>query len=188
MTSSSKAARARAARSGLLCVLRTGPHCGPTNRRSKTMEYKKLGAAGVKVSELCLAAMTFGEADDKSCKHKVGSDEETSFALLNRALELGVNFVDTADVYGHDGLSERVIGAWFKRDQRRNELVLATSSASAWAKVQPQRRGALSHHALRRAQLEAPAHRSHRSVSNSHARSGHADEPRASTSAARTGS
>ena len=90
------------------------------------MKYKKLGAAGVKVSELCLGAMTFGEADDKSFMHKVGSDEKTSFNVLNRALELGVNFVDTADVYGQDGLSERIIGAWLERDQRRNEIVLAT--------------------------------------------------------------
>jgi aryl-alcohol dehydrogenase-like predicted oxidoreductase len=70
--------------------------------------------------------MTFGEADDKSFMHKVGSDEKTSFNVLNRALELGVNFVDTADIYGQDGLSERVIGAWLERDQRRNEVVLAT--------------------------------------------------------------
>jgi aryl-alcohol dehydrogenase-like predicted oxidoreductase len=90
------------------------------------MKYKKLGAAGVKVSELCLGAMTFGEANDKSFMHQVGSDEKTSFSVLNRALELGINFVDTADVYGQDGLSERIIGAWFERDQRRNEVVLAT--------------------------------------------------------------
>ena len=90
------------------------------------MKYKKLGASGVKVSELCLGAMTFGEADDKSFMHKVGADEKTSLEILNRALDLGVNFVDTADVYGQDGLSERIIGAWFERDQRRNEVVLAT--------------------------------------------------------------
>jgi len=90
------------------------------------MKYKKLGAAGVKVSELCLGAMTFGEADEKSFMHKVGADEKTSFSILNRALELGVNFVDTADVYGQEGLSERIIGAWIERDQRRNEIVLAT--------------------------------------------------------------
>jgi aryl-alcohol dehydrogenase-like predicted oxidoreductase len=90
------------------------------------MKYKKLGKAGVKVSELCLGAMTFGEADDKSFMHQVGSDEKTSFGVLNRALELGINFVDTADVYGQDGLSERIIGAWLERDQRRNEIVLAT--------------------------------------------------------------
>ncbi|MEO7038193.1 MAG: aldo/keto reductase [Polyangiaceae bacterium] len=90
------------------------------------MKYRKLGSAGVKVSELCLGAMTFGEADDKSFMHKVGSDERTSFDVLNRALELGINFIDTADVYGQEGLSERIIGAWFERDQRRNEVVLAT--------------------------------------------------------------
>ncbi len=90
------------------------------------MRYRKLGTAGVKVSELCLGGMTFGEADEKSFMHGIGSDENTSFAVLNRALELGVNFVDTADVYGQDGLSERVIGAWFERDKRRDEVVLAT--------------------------------------------------------------
>ena len=90
------------------------------------MKYNKLGKAGVKVSELCLGAMTFGEADDKSFMHKVGSDEKTSFNVMNRALELGINFIDTADVYGQDGLSERIIGAWFERDLRRNDVVLAT--------------------------------------------------------------
>jgi len=90
------------------------------------MKYKRLGAAGVKVSELCLGGMTFGEADEKSFMHKIGSDEATSNAVLNRSLELGINFIDTADVYGQDGLSERVIGAWFERDKRRDEVVLAT--------------------------------------------------------------
>ncbi len=90
------------------------------------MKYKRLGSAGVKVSELCLGGMTFGEADEKSFMHKIGSDEQTSFKVMNRALELGVNFIDTADVYGQDGLSERVIGKWFERDQRRSEVVLAT--------------------------------------------------------------
>ena len=90
------------------------------------MKYKRLGASGVKVSELCLGGMTFGEADEKSFMHKIGSDETTSHAVLNRALELGINFIDTADVYGQDGLSERVIGAWFAREKRRDEVVLAT--------------------------------------------------------------
>lgn len=90
------------------------------------MKYRRLGSAGVKVSELCLGAMTFGEADEKSFMHGIGSDEATSHAVLNRALELGVNFVDTADVYGQEGLSERVIGRWFERDGRRDEVVLAT--------------------------------------------------------------
>jgi aryl-alcohol dehydrogenase-like predicted oxidoreductase len=112
------------------------------------MKYKKLGAAGVKVSELCLGAMTFGEADDKSFMHQVGSDEKTSLGVLNRALELGVNFVDTADVYGQDGLSERVIGAWFERDQRRNEVVLATKFRFSMGEG-PNRSGASRYRILR---------------------------------------
>jgi len=90
------------------------------------MEYRNLGAAGVRVSTLCLGAMTFGEADEKSFMHQVGCDEATSHAILDRALELGINFVDTADVYGQDGLSERVLGNWFARSGRRDQVVLAT--------------------------------------------------------------
>jgi aryl-alcohol dehydrogenase-like predicted oxidoreductase len=90
------------------------------------MQYRNLGASGVKVSSLCLGAMTFGEADEKSFMHKVGSDEQTSHAVLDRALALGINFVDTADVYGQDGLSERVIGNWFAARGTRDKVVLAT--------------------------------------------------------------
>lgn len=92
----------------------------------RDMKYRKLGATGVKVSELCLGAMTFGEADENSFMHQVGMDEKSSHAVLNRALELGINFIDTADVYGQDGLSERIIGSWFEQDGRRDEVVLAT--------------------------------------------------------------
>ena len=90
------------------------------------MEYRNLGAAGVRVSTLCLGAMTFGEADEKSFMHQVGCDEETAHAILDRALDLGINFIDTADVYGQDGLSERVIGSWFASRGRRDQVVLAT--------------------------------------------------------------
>jgi len=90
------------------------------------MKYRQLGQSGLRVSELCLGAMTFGEADATSFMHGIGADQETSFAIMNRALDGGCNFFDTADVYGQDGLSERVIGAWFERDRRRDEVVLAT--------------------------------------------------------------
>jgi aryl-alcohol dehydrogenase-like predicted oxidoreductase len=90
------------------------------------MEYRNLGAAGVRVSALCLGAMTFGEADEKSFMHKAGADESTSHAILDRALERGVTFVDTADVYGQDGLSERVIGSWLAKSGARDRIVLAT--------------------------------------------------------------
>jgi aryl-alcohol dehydrogenase-like predicted oxidoreductase len=75
---------------------------------------------------LCLGAMTFGEADDKSFMHKVGCDEKTSFAIMSRALERGVGFIDTADVYGQDGLSERIVGAWMAETKSRDRVVLAT--------------------------------------------------------------
>jgi aryl-alcohol dehydrogenase-like predicted oxidoreductase len=90
------------------------------------MQYRNLGGAGVKVSSLCLGAMTFGEADEKSFMHKVGSDEATTFAVLDRALAGGVNFIDTADVYGQDGLSERVLGGWLAARGSRDKVVLAT--------------------------------------------------------------
>jgi len=90
------------------------------------MKYKNLGSSGVRVSSLCLGAMTFGEADEKSFMHKVGSDEQTAHAVLDRAVAAGINFVDTADVYGQDGLSERVIGSWLEQKKARDKLVLAT--------------------------------------------------------------
>ena len=100
------------------------------------MKYRNLGAAGVKVSSLCLGAMTFGEADEKSFMHKVGSDEATAHAVLDRAIEQGINFVDTADVYGQDGLSERVLGAWLKqRAARATRSCSRPSSASRWARA-----------------------------------------------------
>src|SRR4051812_34954607 len=90
------------------------------------MKYRNLGSSGVKVSNLCLGAMTFGEADDKSFMHKAGSDERTAHAVLDRAVAGGINFVDTADVYGQDGLSERVLGNWFAARGTRDQMVLAT--------------------------------------------------------------
>jgi aryl-alcohol dehydrogenase-like predicted oxidoreductase len=70
--------------------------------------------------------MTFGEADEKSFMHKAGCDEATSFSIMSKALELGINFIDTADVYGQDGLSERVVGAWLRNTSSRDRVVLAT--------------------------------------------------------------
>jgi aryl-alcohol dehydrogenase-like predicted oxidoreductase len=90
------------------------------------MEYRSLGNSGLKVPVLCLGAMTFGEADDKSFMHKIGCDDKTAFAIMSRALERGVNFIDTADVYGQDGLSERVVGAWLAETKSRDRVVLAT--------------------------------------------------------------
>jgi len=90
------------------------------------MRYRQLGTTGTQVSVLCLGAMTFGEADEKSMMHKVGSSEDESFAVLDRALEAGINFVDTADVYGQDGLSERVLGKWLSSRKAREKMVVAS--------------------------------------------------------------
>ncbi len=82
--------------------------------------HKRLGRNGVLVSNLCLGTMNFG----------VHTDEKESFAILDRALDLGINFVDTADVYGatiERGLTERIIGRWLAQGGgRRESIVLAT--------------------------------------------------------------
>ena len=90
------------------------------------MEYRALGKSGLTVSALCFGGMTFGEADASASMHKVSADEATSHRMLDRALDLGINFIDTADVYGQDGLSERVIGSWLEKSGRRDDIVLAT--------------------------------------------------------------
>ena len=90
------------------------------------MEYRNLGTSGLKVPVLCLGAMTFGETDDKSFMHKVGCDEKTSYAIMSRALERGAGFIDTADVYGPDGSSERIVGKWMEETKNRDRVVLAT--------------------------------------------------------------
>ncbi len=90
------------------------------------MEYRRLGRSGVKVSTLCLGTMTFGETPEGSMMHGAGCDEATSFAIMDAALDAGINFFDCANVYGPDGLSERVVGNWFEAAARRDEVVMAT--------------------------------------------------------------
>lgn len=90
------------------------------------MHYRNLGSTGLKVPSLCLGTMTFGVADEKSFMHKVGCDEATSFAIMSASLERGVSFFDTADVYGQDGLTERVVGDWFAKEKKRDQVILAT--------------------------------------------------------------
>ncbi|MBN1269059.1 MAG: aldo/keto reductase [Kiritimatiellae bacterium] len=83
------------------------------------MDNTHLGRSGLKVSRLCLGTMNFG--------WKTG--EEDSFAIMDKALELGLNFFDTADVYGWqrgEGLTEQILGCWFAQGGRRDRVVLAT--------------------------------------------------------------
>ena len=90
------------------------------------MHYRNLGRSGLQVSTICLGAMTFGEPDANSFMHGIAAPEETAFAMMDRAAEAGVNFLDTADVYGNDGLSERVVGRWMAARGSRDRTVLAT--------------------------------------------------------------
>jgi len=77
------------------------------------MKYKNLGKTGAKVSELCLGTMIYGQQ----------VDEETAIRIIKRAIDLGINFIDTADVYA-EGRSETIVGKAIK--DVRDEIVLAT--------------------------------------------------------------
>jgi len=85
-----------------------------------TIKHKRLGEHGVLVSNICLGTMNFGWH----------TSEEDSFKIMDRALELGINFFDTADVYGwseQHGYTEEIIGRWLAQGGgRRDAVVLAT--------------------------------------------------------------
>jgi aryl-alcohol dehydrogenase-like predicted oxidoreductase len=89
------------------------------------MQYKFVGRSGVQVSRLALGTMNFGMV----------TDEPTSFKIMDEALAAGINFFDTADVYGGPqspdmekgyGISEEIIGRWLGQGGRRDRIVLAT--------------------------------------------------------------
>lgn len=78
------------------------------------MQQRNMGKTGLQVSELCLGAMTFGRE----------STEEISNQMLNRFIEVGGNFIDTADAYTA-GVSEEILGRWLKT-QKRDDFIIAT--------------------------------------------------------------
>jgi aryl-alcohol dehydrogenase-like predicted oxidoreductase len=84
------------------------------------MRYVKLGRTGLKVSPLCLGTMNFGPE----------TSEADAFRIMDRALELGINFFDTANVYGWktgEGITEQIVGRWLAQGNgRREKVVLAT--------------------------------------------------------------
>jgi aryl-alcohol dehydrogenase-like predicted oxidoreductase len=90
------------------------------------VEYRNLGRTGVKVSSLCLGTMNFGGR----------AGEQDSAAIINHALDAGINFIDTANVYGHDpanfqvgrGSSEEIIGRTLKQNGKRQQIILATKA------------------------------------------------------------
>ena len=84
------------------------------------MQYTHLGRSGLSVSRLCLGTMNFGPE----------TSEEDSFAIMDRALDEGINFFDTANVYGWkkgEGITENIVGRWFAQGGgRREKTVIAT--------------------------------------------------------------
>ncbi|MFB3813158.1 MAG: aldo/keto reductase [Terriglobales bacterium] len=106
------------------------------------MKRRQLGNSALLVSPLCLGGNVFGWT----------ADEATSFKLLDAALDAGINFIDTADVYsrwvpGHQGgESETVLGNWFKRGGKRDKVVLATKVGM---EMGPNQKGLSRSHILR---------------------------------------
>jgi aryl-alcohol dehydrogenase-like predicted oxidoreductase len=87
------------------------------------MQFVKLGRTGLDVSRLCLGCMTFGVPDRGS--HEWTLDEDKSRPIIRQAIEAGINFFDTANVYS-DGTSEEIVGRTLGEFARREEIVIAT--------------------------------------------------------------
>lgn len=88
------------------------------------MKYNYLGRAGLQVSKLCLGTWNFG----------LHTEEQEAFRILDIAIDAGINFVDTANIYGgllERGATEEILGRWFKQgDGRREKIILATKVSS----------------------------------------------------------
>lgn len=106
------------------------------------MRYRKLGKTGLKVSEVCLGTMTFGWT----------ADETAARSIMSAAVEAGINFFDTADIYSrwspnsYAGKSEEIIGRWI-REQPRDQLIVATKVRGQMG-VQPNDQGLSRKHIL----------------------------------------
>src|ERR671917_2290145 len=107
------------------------------------MQYTSLGRTGLQVSRLCLGTMNFGPQ----------TSEADSFAIMDQALETGINFFDTANVYGGkrgEGITEQIIGRWLAQGGgRREQIVLATKVYNTMGD-RPNERGLSAYH-IRRA-------------------------------------
>jgi aryl-alcohol dehydrogenase-like predicted oxidoreductase len=103
------------------------------------MDYTNLGRTGLKVSRLCLGTMNFGPH----------SDEKNSHAIMDQAIDLGINFFDTANVYGWElgeGITEQIVGKWFTKDSgKRDRVVLATKVYGRMGKDPNERRLSAKH-------------------------------------------
>jgi len=106
------------------------------------MDYRDLGRTGVKVSPLCLGCMNFGGK----------TEPEDSYRIIDRAIEAGINLIDTANVYSR-GRSETITGEALKRNGRRDFVVLATKVHGQMADDDPNAQGNSRRHII--AQCEA---------------------------------
>jgi aryl-alcohol dehydrogenase-like predicted oxidoreductase len=100
------------------------------------MDYVRLGNTGLMVSPLCLGCMSFGDASKGW--HKWIMDEEESRPVIRKAIEAGINFFDTANIYAA-GTSEEVTGRALKEFARRDEIVIATKAHGMFGKGPNQR-------------------------------------------------
>jgi aryl-alcohol dehydrogenase-like predicted oxidoreductase len=90
------------------------------------MEYVNLGTTGLKVSRICLGCMSYGEPSNAGAgRHAWALNEQESQPFFRQALELGINFFDTANVYS-SGKSEEVLGKFLSANTRREDVVIAT--------------------------------------------------------------
>jgi len=112
------------------------------------VEYRRLGRSGLLVSELCLGTMQFGWT----------ADEATAHRILDRALDAGLNFIDTADVYSRwvdgnpGGVAEQIVGRWLAAGSvRREDVILATKVRGRMGEA-PNDEGLSRHHILASAQ------------------------------------
>lgn len=87
------------------------------------MQYVKFGNTGMDVSPICLGCMSFGDA--KNWVHKWALDEEQSRPIIKKALDMGINFFDTANIYSL-GMSEEILGRAIKDYAKRDDVVIAT--------------------------------------------------------------
>ena len=106
------------------------------------MEYRNLGRTGVKVSSLCLGCMTFGSKTDPA----------ESTEIIDRAIDAGINFFDTANVYG-DGASEEMTGEALARNGKRNRIVLATKVHGRLAGNDPNAGGSSRRHIIEQCEI-----------------------------------
>lgn len=109
------------------------------------MEYKKLGKSGLWVSRLVLGTMKFGDS----------VDESAAFDIMDAALDVGINYFDTANNYGktieNEGISETIIGKWFaKGGRRREKVILSTKVYESMREGSPNDRPGLSAYKIRR--------------------------------------